>query len=42
MEWYEIIGSIVAWLFGLYLRGKFYEYMKNYHYNDSWKDRKKK
>lgn len=25
MEWWEIIGLVVAWLVGIYLRGKIYE-----------------
>jgi hypothetical protein len=41
MEWYEIIGFVVVWVLGLYLRGKFYECMRNRHYNDSWKKRDK-
>jgi len=39
MEWYEIIGIVVMWFAGLYLRGKFYEFRKNYHYNDGWRNR---
>jgi hypothetical protein len=27
---------------GAYIRGKIYEFMKNYYYNGSWKDRKKR
>jgi len=41
MEWYEIIGFIALWVLGIYLRGKFYEYKKNWFKNDSWKSRKK-
>jgi len=41
MEWYEIIGLIVVWFLGLYLRGKFYEFRRDYHYNGSWKNRRK-
>lgn len=37
MEWYEIIGFVVVWFIGLYLRGKFYEWMKYQYLNDSWK-----
>ncbi|MFE3871919.1 hypothetical protein ACFX5F_11880 [Flavobacterium sp. ZS1P70] len=42
MEWYEIIGLIVVWLLGLYVTGKFYEYIKDYFYKNSWKKRKEK
>jgi len=42
MEWYEIIGLIVLWFIGLYLKGRFYEWMKYRHFNDSWKNRTKK
>jgi hypothetical protein len=41
MEWYEIIGLAVVWVVGLYLRGKFYERMRNRPYNDSRRNRKK-
>jgi hypothetical protein len=41
MEWYEIIGLVVVWIVGLYLRGKFYEFLRNQHFNDSWRNRKK-
>jgi hypothetical protein len=41
MEWYEIIGFVVMWFVGLYLRGKFYEHLRDWHYNDSWKSRRK-
>jgi len=42
MEWYEILGLIVVWVLGLYLRVKVIEYRKDYYrgYNDSWKNRK--
>jgi hypothetical protein len=40
MEWYEVIGFIVIWFIGLYLRGKFYERKKKNYYNDSWRNRK--
>jgi hypothetical protein len=40
MEWYEIIGGIVLWFLGLYLRGKFYEWLKGYYRNGSWGKRK--
>jgi hypothetical protein len=40
MEWYEIIGFIVVWFLGLYLRGKIYE--RDRHYNESWKSRGKR
>jgi hypothetical protein len=42
MEWYVIIGFIIVWFLGLYLRGKIYEFRRNYHYNGSLKDRKKR
>jgi hypothetical protein len=42
MEWYEIIGLVVAWFLGLYLRGKIYEFRRNYNKNDSWRNRDKK
>lgn len=42
MKWYEIIGLIVLWVLGLYVTGKFYEHLRNRHYNDSWKNRKSK
>jgi hypothetical protein len=40
MEWYEIIGFVVVWLLGLYLRGKIYEFRRDHHKNDSWKSRR--
>jgi hypothetical protein len=40
MEWYEIIGFIVVWFLGLYLRGKFYEKLGNRCFNGSWRKRK--
>jgi len=33
MEWYELIGFIVAWFLGLYRRGKIYEHLRNRYYN---------
>jgi hypothetical protein len=42
MEWYEIIGFVVMWVVGLYLRGKFYEHKKNMYHNDRRKSRNKK
>jgi hypothetical protein len=39
MEWYEIIGVIVMWFVGIYLRGTIYEFIRNYHKNDSWRSR---
>jgi hypothetical protein len=42
MEWYEIIGFIVVWLLGLCLRGKIYEFRRDYNKNDSWKSRSKR
>jgi hypothetical protein len=41
MEWYEIIMLIVVWVLGLYLRGKIYEFRRDYFYNASWKNREK-
>lgn len=41
MEWWEIIGFVVAWVVGLYLRGRIYEERNGYKRNDSWKNRKK-
>jgi hypothetical protein len=38
MEWYKIIGAIVIWLVGLYLRGRFYESWKDYN-NGDWKNK---
>lgn len=40
MEWYEIVGIVVIWLLGLYLRGKFFEQKKNMYHNDSWNKKK--
>ncbi len=37
MECYEIVGFVVLWFVGLYLRGKFYEWRKEYKHNDSWR-----
>jgi hypothetical protein len=42
MKWYEIIGLIVVWVLGLYLRGKLYESMRDYFYKDSRRNRHKK
>jgi hypothetical protein len=42
MECYEIIGFVVVWLLGLYLRGKIYEFRRDYDKNDSWKSRSKR
>jgi hypothetical protein len=42
MEWYQIIGIIMLWFVGLYLRGEFYEYLKNGYHNYRWRTRKKK
>jgi multisubunit Na+/H+ antiporter MnhB subunit len=42
MKWYEVLGLIVIWFLGLYLRGKFYESMRDYFYKDSWRTRGKK
>lgn len=35
MEWYEIVIVILLIPVGVYIRGKIYEFRKNYHYNDS-------
>jgi hypothetical protein len=40
MEWWEIIGFVVAWVVGLYLRGKIYEERNGYKRNDSWRKKK--
>jgi hypothetical protein len=37
VEWWEIIGFVVAWVLGLYLRGKIYEERYGYKRNDKWK-----
>lgn len=42
MEWYEIMILIIIIPLGIYIRGRIYEFRKNYHYNDSWKNREKK
>lgn len=42
MEWYEIVIVILLIPVGVYIRGKIYEFRKNYHFNDSWKNRNKK
>jgi hypothetical protein len=41
MEWWEIIALAVAWVVGLYLRGKLYEHKNGYKEYDSWKRRRK-
>jgi hypothetical protein len=41
MKWYKIIGLIVIWIVGLYVRGKVYEHLRNRHMNDSCRNRKK-
>jgi hypothetical protein len=41
MEWYEIVIVILLIPVGAYIRGKFYEHLKDRHYNDSWKRRRK-
>jgi hypothetical protein len=41
MEWYEIIGIVIIWFAGIYLRGKFYEFRRDYNKNASWKSRGK-
>lgn len=42
MEWYEIIILIIIILVGAYIRGKVYEFRRDYYKNDSWKSRNKK
>jgi hypothetical protein len=42
MEWYEIIGFIVVWVAGLWLRGKIYEFRRGYYKNGRGKSRGKK
>jgi hypothetical protein len=39
MEWYEVVGFIVVWLLGLFLRGKINEFRRDYNKNDSWKSK---
>ena len=41
MEWYEILLAIPVIIIGAFIRGKIYEYKKNIHHNDSWRNRKK-
>lgn len=40
MEWWEIIGFVVAWFLGLYLRGRIYEERNGYKQNDRWRKEK--
>jgi hypothetical protein len=42
MELYEIIGVIVVWIIGLYLRGKIYEFKRDSYKNGSWRNRRKR
>jgi hypothetical protein len=42
MEWYEIIVLMALWVLGLYVTGKFYECLRDKHYNDSWRNKHKK
>lgn len=42
MEGYEIVLLIIIFPVGFYIRGKIYEFMRNYYQNDSWKNRKRK
>jgi hypothetical protein len=37
MEWYEIMGIIIFWFVGLWLKGKFYEQLRGRGYNGSWR-----
>jgi hypothetical protein len=39
MEWYEIIIVILLIPVGAYIRGKIYEFRRDYEKNDSWKSR---
>lgn len=41
MQWYEILLVIPVVIIGAYIRGKIYEYKRNYYKNDSWRNRKK-
>lgn len=41
MEWWEILGLVVAWVVGLYLRGWIYEGRNGYKRDDKWKRKKK-
>jgi hypothetical protein len=40
MEWYEILGFVIVWFSGLYLRGKFHEWLKDYYLGGKWSKRK--
>lgn len=42
MKWYEITGIVVVWVIGIYVRGKFYESMRDYFYKDNRRNRRKK
>jgi hypothetical protein len=42
MKWYEILGIIMVWVVGIYGRGRFYQSIKGYFYNGSWKAKRKK
>jgi predicted DCC family thiol-disulfide oxidoreductase YuxK len=39
MEWYEILGLVVAWVVGLYLRDRIYEEKNGY---KRWNGKKKR
>jgi hypothetical protein len=41
MEWYKIVIVIFLIPVGAYVRGKFYEFRRDYNKNDSWKFRRK-
>lgn len=41
MQWYEILLAIPVIIIGAYIRGKIYEYKRNYFKNDSWNKKKK-
>jgi hypothetical protein len=38
--WNEIIGLVVIYLLGVFIRGPLYEFRKNYFCNDSWRRKK--
>jgi len=41
MEWYEIIGAVAVFFVGIMVYRNLREFMKNRHFNDSWKNRRK-
>ncbi len=40
MKWWELIGVVIVWFIGLYLRGKIYEVRNGYKQNDNCKEKK--